>query len=224
MSGSMRPTLFILAVLWLAVRVNGAPVPGAPDKEGWKSLFDGESLAGWKKTAFTNGGEVAVQKPFRNGPGAIVVSPGDRLSGFNWTKEAPKTNYELTLESLKIKGDDFMCGLTFPVGDSHASLILGGWGGTVVGISSIDGADASENQTAKFMTFATDQWYRVKLRVTPKKIEAWVDDKQVVDQEITGRKISLRPGEMSLSTPIGISTFQTSSAFRAIRLRSIRSD
>ena len=70
---------------------------------------------------------------------------------------------------MKIEGADFMCGLTFPVGDSHASLILGGWGGTVAGISSIDGHDASENETSSFISFPKDRWYTIRMRVTPNK-------------------------------------------------------
>ncbi len=197
-----------------------AETPKAGAK-AWKPLFDGKTLAGWKRTEFAAGGEVRVEKSFRNGPAAIVVDAGESLSGFNWTGEVPKTNYEIELETLKIQGEDFMCGLTFPVGDSHASLILGGWGGSVVGISSIDNSDASENPTTRYMTFKTDQWYRVRLRVTPDKLEAWLDGKQVVDQEIKGRKVSLRPGSISQSTPLGLCTYKTSAAYRGIRLRSL---
>jgi hypothetical protein len=112
-------------------------------------------------------------------------------------------------------------GITSPGGFSPATVIGGGGGGTLVGISSIDGSDASENPTTKFITFATDKWYRVRLRVTSKKLEAWLDDKPIVDQEIADRKISLRPGDISMSVPIGIATYQTSAAFRAIRLRAL---
>jgi len=200
---------------------TAAPSTKADDK-GWKPLFDGQTLAGWKRTEFAGGGEVRVEKSFRDGPPAIVVTAGATLSGFNWTKDAPKTNYEISLEALKIEGSDFMCGLTFPVGNSHATLILGGWGGPIAGISSIDNSDASENPTTKYLSFKKDRWYQVRLRVTPEKLEAWLDAEKIIDQEITGRKISLRPGSISMSTPIGISTFQTSAAYRAIKLRTLK--
>lgn len=218
-----REALFALAGLTLAALPLAAEAETVKaDEKGWKPLFDGESLAGWKRTEFAGGGEVRVEKSFRGGPAAIVVDAGEHLSGFNWTKDAPKTNYEIYLEALKIQGNDFMCGLTFPVGDSHASLILGGWGGAVTGISNIDNSDASENQTTRQLDFFKDRWYKVRLRVTPEKLEAWVDDKQIVDQEIKGRKVSLRPGSISLSTPIGICTYQTSAAYRAIKLRTLK--
>ena len=212
-----------LASLQAATAAEPAKTPAAPaskaDEQGWKPLFDGRSLAGWKRTGFAGGGEVRVQPAFRDGGPAIVVAAGASLSGFNWTGEAPRTDYEISLEAMKIEGNDFMCGLTFPVGESHATLILGGWGGPVVGISSIDNSDASENPTTRYLSFVKDRWYRVRLRVTPARLEAWLDDQKIVDQEITGRKISLRPGSISLSTPIGISTYQTSAAYRAIKLR-----
>jgi len=204
-----------IPALLLAVLLCG----GAAEREEWKPLFDGRSLAGWKRTGFAGAGEVTVEKSFRGGPPAIVVGAGATLSGFHWTGEVPKTRYEVAVEAMKIRGRDFMCGLTFPVGDSHATLILGGWGGPVVGISSIDNSDAAENPTTRYMDFATDRWYRIRLRVTPKKIAAWLDEKQIIDQEIAGKKISLRPGDISLSVPLGIATYQTSSAFRGIRLR-----
>jgi len=149
--------------------------------DGWESLFDGKSLGMWKRTNFGGDGEVTVEQSFRGGPPAIVVKMGATLSGFNWTGDIPKTNYEISLETLKIDGSDFLCGLTFPVEKSYASLILGGWGGGVVGISSIDGRDASENDTTKYMSFAKNKWFKVRLRVTPDKLEAWLDGQKVVD-------------------------------------------
>lgn len=188
----------------------------------WKSLFDGKSLVNWKQTNFSGGGEVRVEAKFRDEKSAIVLNNGLALSGFNWVgKELPKTNYEVSLEVLKIDGNDFLCGLTFPVEDAYASLILGGWGGGVVGVSSVDGNDASENETTKYMGFMKDRWYKVRLKVTPAKIEAWVDEKQMVDLELKGKKISLRRGEIDRSIPLGISTYQTSAAYRALRMRKI---
>jgi hypothetical protein len=203
---------------------RGGPGAATAEAADPDSLFDGKTLAGWKKTDFRSSGEVIVERSFRGGPGAIVVSPGSALTGITYTKAVPKTNYEITLECMKLQGLDFMLGLTFPVADSHASLILGGWGGNVVGISSLDGHDASENETTRGITFATDHWYKVRLRVTPKKLEAWLDDKKIVDQEIGNRKVSLRFGEISKSVPLGLATYQTKAAYRAIKLHKLEAD
>jgi hypothetical protein len=195
-----------------------------PVADGWRNLFDGKSLSGWTSTKYARGGKVHIDPKFRDGDAAIVVDAGGALSGFNWTGDAvPKTNYEIDLETMKIKGDDFMCGLTFPVGDSHASLILGGWGGYITGISNLDNLDASENETQKSITYAMDRWYKVRMRVMPSRLQAWLDDKKIIDVDTTGRKISLRIGEIEMSVPIGISTYKTDAAFRAIKVRNLNS-
>src|SRR5207247_4120057 len=136
------------------------------DAQTRTSLFEGQTLAGWKVTDFAGGGPVTVDKAFRGRGPAIVVGAEAAFSGFNWTKDVPRTNYEIELETLRIDGNDFLCGLTFPVQASYASLILGGWGGGVVGISSIDDRDASENETTKIMVFPKDRWYRARIRDT----------------------------------------------------------
>jgi hypothetical protein len=193
-----------------------------PAAENWRSLFDGKSLDGWKQTDFTGGGKVHLEQHFRGDSAAILVDAGSSLSGFNWTGAAvPKINYEISLEAMKLKGQDFMCGLTFPVGDSSASLILGGWGGYTTGISSIDRLDASENETQKSIEYRKDHWYHVRMRVMPTRLQAWLDDKKIIDVDTTGKKISLRFGDIDKSLPLGIATYVTDSAFRDIKLREL---
>jgi hypothetical protein len=109
------------------------------------------------------------------------------------------------------------------VGDASCSLIAGGWGGSVVGLSSLDGKDASENETTRSMRFAKDRWYRFRVRVTKAKIEAWIDGEKVVDAVTTGRSISIRP-EVDLSRPLGVATWLTSAALRDIKIRSLPSE
>ncbi len=214
-----QTTLSEIDALIAGIQARHGSPGGQVGDSGWKNLFDGQSLAGWVRADVGGSGDVTVDKAFRGGVPAIVVGMGDSLSGFKCTGGVPKTRYEISLEAMKIEGNDFMCGLTFPVGDSHASLILGGWGGSVVGISSIDNLDASENETTKFISFPKDRWYKVRVRVTPEKLQAWLDDKQIVDQVITGRKVGLRPGSIINYIPLGISTYRTSAAFREIKIR-----
>jgi hypothetical protein len=178
----------------------------------WQPLFDGESLAGWKITNFGGEGEVYVEKE------RLMLEFGSSLTGITYSKEFPKTNYEVRLDAMQVDGIDFFCGMTFPVGDSHCSFIVGGWAGAVVGLSNIDDRDASENETTKYMTFKNGVWYRIRLRVTPDRITAWIDDKKMVDQVITGRKISTRP-ETDLSKPFGIASWDTRAALRNIEVR-----
>jgi hypothetical protein len=210
-----RTTLaFVLAA---AVGCGGpgkSPSP-SPASDGWKDLFDGKTLANWKSTSFGGEGEVKVKD------GQIVVEAGVDLSGFHWTGEAlPSMNYEFSVEATKLEGSDIFCGISFPVGDSQCSFVAGGWGGGLVGLSSIDGMNASENETTKVLAFQENKPYRIRLRVTPSKIEAWIDDEPVVNVDTTGKKISIHP-MMEISKPLGLATFMTRSSFRNIRLRKL---
>ena len=144
------------------------------------------------------------------------------LTGINWASSSlpfPSTNYEVRIEAAKIKGGDFFAGITFPVGDSFCTWINGGWGGEVVGLSSINGADAAHNETTFSRKFDPGHWYTLRLRVTASAIAAWIDDELAFDVVITGKRIALREGEIEQSVPFGIATYSTIAAVRKIDWR-----
>jgi hypothetical protein len=58
------------------------------------------------------------------------------------------------------------------------------------------------------------------VRVTPERIAAWIDGKQMVDQQREGHRIDIRP-EMDLSCPLGICAWETKAALRKLRLREL---
>lgn len=181
----------------------------------WISLFNGKDLAGWKVTNFGGEGEVYLEK------GNVVITQGVDLSGITTTrKDLPNMNYELEFEASRVQGSDFFIGATFPVGKTSCSFICGGWGGGVCGLSSLDGMDASENETTNFMSFTNGQWYKVRIKVTPEKIEAWLDKAQMVDVETKDRKIDVR-FEVDLSKPLGFATYQTTAHIRNARIRKL---
>ncbi len=191
-------------------------VPPAPfEGEGWEVMFDGSSLTGWRETPFAGHGEIELRD------GLVLAKMGDPFTGLNYTNDFPKMNYEIALEAMRVNGADFFCGLTVPVGDSFCSLIVGGWGGALVGISSLDGMDASENETTKYVNFQQNRWYRIRLRITHDRIEGWIDQEKLIDVVTTGKRISLRPGEIEESKPMGLACWQTSAAWRAIQLRRV---
>jgi lysophospholipase L1-like esterase len=188
-----------------AARQNG--------KAGWKQLFDGKSLAGWKSADFYKPGKVFVKE------GAIVMERGTKMTGATYVRgDFPKMDYEVSLEGRKLAGNDFFCTTTFPVGDSFCSLVVGGWGGRIVGLSSINGADASENETSRHRRFKQGQWYRVRIRVTPKRIEAWIDAEKLVDLNTDGLKLSTRI-ECVPCRPFGVASWNTVGAVRDVRVR-----
>ncbi|HEY5911036.1 MAG TPA: family 16 glycoside hydrolase [Verrucomicrobiae bacterium] len=190
-----------------------APAPFAG--EGWQPMFDGHSLSGWSETQFAGRGEVQVES------GLLVLNMGDPFTGINYTNEFPKMGYEIALDALRLSGSDFFCGLTVPVGESFCSLIVGGWGGGLVGISSLDGMDASENETTKYVSFEQGRWYRIRLRITQDRIEGWIDNEKLINVLTKDRKVSLRPGEIEMSKPMGIAAWQTTSALREIKVRRV---
>lgn len=198
---------------------QAAATPAKPlEGDGWKSLFDGRTLTGWSITDFGGHGEVYCEA------GTIVLGSGSSLTGIVWTNGQPKINYEVALEAARVEGSDFFCGLTFPVDEAFCSLIIGGWGGSVVGLSSIDGMDASENETTHYFKVDRGRWYRVRLRVTTEKIEAWIDDEKLVNLPTAERRISLRAGEIDLSKPFGLAAWQTTAALRNIKMRRVAAD
>lgn len=219
----MKRVIVKVVSWWLLAAAPGFAAESPPASRNARGLFDGKTLAGWAPSGFEGEGGVKVVPNFADGRAAIVIEPGVTLSGVTSTLGAklPRVNYEVSLEAMKIAGDDFFCGLTFPVGPSACTFVVGGWGGMVVGISSIDGLDASENETTEGMEFAHQRWYRIRVRVTAEKIEAWIDGAKKVDVEWQGRKISLRPGDIQRSLPLGIATYMTRAAVRQIELRQL---
>ncbi len=175
------------------------------------SLFDGKTMEGWEITEYGTGGPVLVSD------GKLVLNYGDGCTGITWEKEFPKMNYEVTLEAQKTSGNDFFCGITFPVNDEFCSLIVGGWGGPVVGLSCIDGNDAEHNPTRILKKFDKNVWYKIKLQVTGEKITAWIDNEKLVDFSYAGHRLSLR-AEVQLSKPFGLFTWQTTGEIRNIRM------
>jgi hypothetical protein len=173
--------------------------------------FNGKMVKGWEVTNFGPQGPVYVSN------GEIILGMGDGCTGITWKGEFPSHDYEVTLEAKRVEGNDFFCGMTFPAGIFPCTLIVGGWGGTTVGLSSINGLDASDNSTRMLMQFDKNRWYTIRLRVREKKIEAWIDAIKAVDFTIGDSKLSIRP-EVELSKPFGIASWNTTAAIRNIRV------
>src|SRR5690606_38236930 len=95
--------------------------------------------------------------------GALVLAMGQPASGVVWKGQPPRENYEISLEARRLEGNDFFCGLTFPVGDSYCTFIVGGWGGGTTGLSNLDGYSAVENETTGYSEFQQGCWYRIRV-------------------------------------------------------------
>jgi Domain of Unknown Function (DUF1080) len=201
----------VLCTVLLCVAALAQPKSGE-----WQPMFDGKTLQGWRETAFTGRGKARVEN------GTIVLGAGAPMTGVTFAGAFPKTNYEVRFEGARIDGNDFFASLTFPVGDSYCTWVTGGWGGDIVGLSSIDGWDASDNETRTYFDFEKERWYAFRLQVSAERITGWIDDKQIVNVEITGRKLGLRHGEIELSAPFGFASYGTTGALRKINYRLTR--
>lgn len=205
--------------------VTAQPAPKEAPKEAPKTpgpanelvLFDGKSLDSWEARDAGGSGSVELVDD------TMWIGTGESITGavFKDKEKLPVTNYEITLEAQRLQGLDFFCGLTFPVGDlkTCVTLVLGGWGGSVTGLSSIDGMDASENSTGHYRRYDDKKWYNVKVQVTPANISAWSNDEKIIDVDIEGKKIGVRPGPIEDYQPFSLTTFQTTAAIRNVKVR-----
>jgi len=200
----MIRSLLVLALL-LSLDVLGAD---------WKPIWDGKTMKGWIKAPFGGSGDVEIED------GVLTLHQG-LLTGVNCTNPIPKVDYEVEVEARRVSGNDFFCGLTFPVKDSFATLIVGGWGGSVVGISSLDDNDAAHNETTLHKRFDAGKWYRIRLQVSVETLSVWIDDVRVIQASIKGRKVALRPGDIEVSKPFGIAAYSTMAEIRSVRLRDL---
>jgi len=212
-----------LVTISLIVLITGCKYVSKEKKEILKAqgtvsdstmIFDGKSLEGWEVTNFGPQGPVQVSG------GDIILGMGEGCTGITRIGKFPSVNYRVSLDAKRVEGNDFFCGMTFPAGKDPCTLIVGGWGGTTVGLSCIDGLDASENATRKLMSFEKNRWYHIRLEVTSSTIKAWIDSLNVVDFTIGSSRLSIRP-EVQLSKPFGIASWNTTAALKNIKVERI---
>lgn len=205
---------FLFAAIGLSMAQDAPPAKTAQGATAgeWRPLFDGKTLDGWKESPFVARGKVSVEQ------GAVVLGNG-YMTGITWTRDFPTANYEIRYEAARMQGTDFFGAVTFPVHKSFCTFVNGGWGGMVVGLSSLDLMDASENETSVLMTFHQNRWYAFRVRVTDDTIEAWIDEEPVVSVNFYGREVGLRPGEIENSKPLGFASYRTVGALRKIEYR-----
>jgi len=232
------PALFILFLIFTPL-VSGASEE--PKKEGehtWRPLFDGKTTDDWDIPSIGGEGLVEVKD------GVMSIGMGVSISGIRYKKDFPKLDYEIRYEARRGMGHDFFGALTFPVGNAHCTFINGGWGGGTIGLSCVDGYDASDNPTSGYYYFDSRFWYEFRVRVTEGKIVVWIKkleaakgkepspsertstrkepdpNEPVVDLVIDGRKISLR-NETDDFKPIGFATWITEGLIRKIEYRNL---
>lgn len=208
---------WLLLPLALVLNIASQPAPGllaqsANQTEDSRELFwEGDRLEDWTVTEFGSQREI---KQLEDG---FEIQAGYPLAGVHCAREWPLNDYEVEWEFRRLEGNDFPCCLTFPVNDSHCSVVIGGWGGTLVGLSCIGGKDAAHNDTAKHLVFENGTWYRARLRVQGDQICCWIDDREVIVRNVRDEKLTVR-NEVQLSRPLGICSFETTAQIRRFRV------
>lgn len=202
------------------------PTPGpgpatAGQEQGKPLLRDG--MGQWETVNFGGEGDVYFKD------GELSLDYGNPLTGVKYQGDLAELfgddleNYQITLEAQRVEGVDMFLGVTFPVGEEgHVSLVLGGWAGAITGISNLDGLNASENKTTQYHAFEDKKWYRVKIEVTPKKIQCWLDDKQLVDVTRADYESYDTHGAVVDTKPLGMFSYGTWGKVRDIRVLKLR--
>ena len=218
----------------------------AIDDQKWTPIFDGKTLDGWTVS------KIDADKKAEVKDGIIIIGREGLASGIKYDekfydKPFPKSNFEIMYQAKRADGYDFFGTMTFPVKESHCSFLTGGWSGSVIGLSSINGYDASENETTAFYPFKDKQWYQFRLCVSDDRITVWLypvdeagktieppkDDQKALDAarlEIEKPKVDLVLDsdkrfttrlEVSFFQPLGISTWNTEGHLRDIKYREL---
>lgn len=191
------------------------PYRGFASADGWWGVLGDGTLRGWEPVDESPGALVEGE--------TVILPATDNLNAVRWGGALPSVPYEIELEANRLDGNDIFCGLTFPVGDSSLSLILGGWNGQICGLSSLNHYDASDNETTTFYDFENERWYRVRVVVRSESITAWLDDERLVDVHTKGSILDTRL-EMDGCKPLGLATWMTRGGFRNMRIRDLEED
>ena len=187
-------------------------------EQEWAPLMDGKTMNGWETALFSEG------EPFVEDGIYVLPQPpyGGLSTGLSLIKNStiPAVNYIIYYEARRVDGNDIFGGLSFPYKNTYATLVIGGWGGSICGLSSIDGKDALDNETTTRVNFNEDQWYPVTLRVTTDSIRAVVGDVKVVDISTAGKRIHIRRG--TIGSGLTFITYYTTGEIRNVRLKRLK--
>ncbi len=182
----------------------------------WRQLYDGADLSSWELGVYGESDEYEVLE------GGVVIPQTAALAGMTFRGALPTAPYRLSVEATRRYGADFFLGVTFPVAGDHLTLVLGGWGGMVSGLSSIDGLDASRNATRTLRHFPNGKRHEVEIDVTEAAVRVRVDGEPFLSASLEGREVGLRV-DVEPSHPLGIATYATSTQVHRVRVLEVRS-
>ena len=177
-----------------------------------RSLFNGKDLSGWKAADIWGNGKVEVLSN-----GVISCGLGKSLTGIAYTNSFPTMSYEVKMEAMRKEGYDFFVAMTLPVESNACTVVIGGWGGGLCGISSINFLDAAENQYSAGLVLKSDIWYTLRVRVTPGLLEVFLNDTLYTAKVKfeSSSVFTLRAGsDIDKTLPFGLATYETHALWR----------
>lgn len=183
------------------------------------ALFNGRDLSGWKAADIWGNGKVEALSN-----GVVSCGLGKPLTGLAYTNSFPTMSYEVKMEALRKEGSDFFVAMTIPVESNACTVVIGGWGGNLCGISSINFMDASENQYSESVSFKNDVWYTLRVRVTPGLLEVFLNDTLYTAKVPfeSSSAFTLRAGsDIDKTKPFGLATYETKALWRNLSVTTI---
>lgn len=208
---------------WCSALTAAACKPAPPPPPHRFALLSEALRAHWQPAGIPAEGRVEITQD------RLSLHPGQPMTGARFACDweelgLPWVGYALTYEARRVEGGDFFATCTFPVGAAgrFLSLVVGGWGGGLVGISSIDYLDASQNSTRGELSFDNGRWYQIRLEVREHDLQAWIDGRPVVNTSLKGRHLSLRAGDIDRCTPLGFATWFTHGEIRRIEIERLK--
>lgn len=200
----------VLCLLFLLTHCN-------PSRRAEWHLLAPEFASLWEAAGISEEGTVQIQH------GEISLPPGQPMTGARFAAwdaaDLPRTRYIIEYQAMRVAGNDFFGTMTFPVEDAHLSLVVGGWGGTLVGISCLDDMDANENTTRGNAHFENHRWYQVRIEVRSDVLRVWIDRRLFVNVSLKGRTLGLRAGDIEKCVPFGFASYATQARVREVVVR-----
>ena len=193
----------------------GETRPESERTADWRALYDGTDLSSWELGVYGESDEYEVLED------GVVIPQTAALAGMTFRGALPTVPYRLSVEATRLYGADFFLGVTFPVAGDHLTLVLGGWGGMVSGLSSLDGLDASSNATRTLRHFPNGKRHEVEIEVTETDVRVRVDGEPFLSTSLEGREVGLRV-DVEPSHPLGIATYATSTQLHRVRALEMR--
>ena len=185
----------------------------------WRDLFDGKTLDGWrtpKSGAFVNG-KAEVKDH------CIALQAESDGAGIAATQPVPAVGYEVTADATRSGGRGDFCTLVFPIAGQQCVLYVGGGDdeGNAFGLGYVDGSRFADDELTRRVEYERGRYYRIRLRVMPDTVRAWLDGREMLDLATAGRRLEVGTYVPEL-VPFGVYAWNSQALIRSIRMRELK--